>query len=582
MKSTFTWKIGGEAGFGIKVSGMLFVKLCIRSGLHVFDYSEYPSLIRGGHNTYQVTVSDEEVFAESHEVDYLVALNKETIELHKRELAPGASIIYDGDQFPIDANTAGLPSGISLFHVPLKAIVKEIKGPDVMRNMVAIGAMLALLCADLREFEKLLQEQFARKGEQILNQNLDAVRRGYAFVQENYKRQCVHVLQKRTNQPKRMALTGNDAISLGAIAAGCKFYAAYPMTPASSVMETLARWDTKADIVVKHAEDEIAVINMAIGASFAGARAMIGTSGGGFALMAESLGLAGITETPLVILESQRPGPATGLPTWTGQGDLRFVMHAAQDDFPRIILAPGDVREAFTLTRDAFVLAERYHVPVFILSDKYLSESQRSTEPFTFEKAYIQREGILDAEQLTRLKEPFKRYELTESGVSPRTLPGTPGGVHLANSDEHDEFGFTDETSEMRTAQHAKRMRKLEAIAREIPEQKMFGPANADLTLISWGSTKGSIREAMKVFERENLSVNFLHISHVFPFPTEQVKKVLENAKRTLLLEGNAGAQLGGLIQQYTLKTVDETYLKYDGRPFFPSEVVAKVKKLLS
>lgn len=581
MKTTFTWKIGGEAGFGIKVSGMMFVRLCVRMGLHIFDYSEYPSLIRGGHNTYQVTVSPDEVFAELHEVDYLVALNEETVRLHVAELTKGASIIYDPDVVHLD-EAEFQKQEVSLIGVPLKAIVKEVGGPDIMRNMVAIGATIALLCAELTDFEELIAEQFAKKGETIINQNLDVVRRGYAYVQEKYKRECIHVLSKQEVKSKRMALTANDAISLGAVAAGCKFYAAYPMTPASSVLETLARWDTKAGIVVKHAEDEISVINMALGASFAGVRSMIGTSGGGFSLMVEALGLSGITETPLVVLNSQRPGPATGLPTWTGQGDLRFVMHAAQDDFPRIVLAPGDVDEAFELTRDAFRLAEKYQVPVILLSDKFLSESQKSTEPFELGGEKITRESMMTQEQLSALTEKYKRYALTESGVSVRTIPGMPGGVHLANSDEHDEYGFTDETSEMRTAQHAKRMKKLEAIAKEIPAQKMYGPESADLTLIAWGSTKGTIREAMRILERENIHVNFLHLSHLFPFPSDQVKRVMQNAKRTLLIEGNAAAQLGGLIQQYTLTAPDETFLKYDGRPFFPREVVAKIKEVLS
>lgn len=580
MKTTFTWKIGGEAGFGIKVSCMMFVRLCVRMGLHIFDYSEYPSLIRGGHNTYQVTVSPDEVFAELHEVDYLVALNEETVRLHANELTKGATIVYDPDV--VHLNEADFQKQeIALVGIPLKKIVKEVGGSDVMRNMVAIGATIALLCAELTDLEELIREQFAKKGEVILNQNLEMVRRGYAFVNENYKRECVHVLQKQDGQPRRMALTANDAISLGAVAAGCKLYAAYPMTPASSVLETLARWDTKAGIVVKHAEDEISVINMALGASFAGVRSMLGTSGGGFSLMVETLGLAGITETPLVIHNAQRPGPATGLPTWTGQGDLRFVMHAAQDDFPRIVLAPGDVDEAFELTRDAFFLAEKYQVPVIILTDKFLSESQKSTVLFELKSDVFERQSIVTQEQLDSMKESYMRYALTESGVSPRTLPGMPGGVHLANSDEHNEYGFTDETSAMRTAQHAKRMKKLDAIAEDIPEQKFYGPETADLTLIAWGSTKGTIREAMRILESENIHVNFLHLSHLFPFPAKQVKKVMKHAKRTLLVEGNAAAQLGGLIQQYTLVAPDETFLKYDGRPFFPYEVVRKVKELL-
>jgi len=345
IKDNFTWTIGGEAGFGINASGLIFSKTLSRSGFNIFNYIEYPSLIRGGHNVFSVRSSDKEVFSQEKGIDILVALNRETFDLHKKNLKKDSFVIYDADQFEIKERE--MTKGVNLLHIPLETLVKKVGGIKLMTNNVALGASIALLNLDLKPLFSVIEDNFLRKGKEIVEKNQKAARAGYEYVRENFKSKMVQTTLPRGNKEVRLVVTGNEAISLGVILGGCQFYAAYPMTPASSILHHLAAFAEKTGMIVKHAEDEISVINMAIGASFAGARSALATSGGGFALMQEAVSLAGITETPLVIIECQRTGPASGMPTWTEQADLQFVLRSGHGDFPKIVLAPGDQEEAF-------------------------------------------------------------------------------------------------------------------------------------------------------------------------------------------------------------------------------------------
>ncbi|PIY95692.1 MAG: 2-oxoacid:acceptor oxidoreductase subunit alpha, partial [Candidatus Kerfeldbacteria bacterium CG_4_10_14_0_8_um_filter_42_10] len=404
----FNWKIAGEAGYGIKASGMMFAKACTRGGLQIFDYSEYPSLIRGGHNTYQVNVSEEEVFSPKLEVDLLVALNQDTIDFHKNELSKQAGVIYDHEDKKI--KTAGIKNkSVQLFPIPLSRLAKESGGKEIMRNSVALGASFALLDYDFKYLQGVITESFQKKGKEVVDLNVRIAEAGFNYVSQNFDMAKYPYQLKPLSSPPRMVLTGNEAIALGAIQAGCKFISAYPMTPATPILHYLASQQKNHNLIVKQTEDEISAITMAIGANYAGVRAMTCTSGGGFALMVEGLGLAGITETPLVIAEVQRPGPATGLPTWTEQADLQFIIHAAQGEFPRIVIAPGDVEESFYATQSAFNLAEKYQLPVFILSDKLLGESNKSQEFFDPKIVKIERGALLTNAQLQKTKK-YKRY----------------------------------------------------------------------------------------------------------------------------------------------------------------------------
>lgn len=388
-----------------------------------------------------------------------------------------------------------------------------------------------------------------------------------------------------TKKEKYVLMTGNDALCFGALKAGLKFYAAYPMTPASSILHNMAASEHDYKIIVKHTEDEIAAINMVIGASLAGARAMCGTSGGGFSLMVEGLGFGAIIETPFVVYVGTRSGPATGMPTWTGQGDLRFVMHASQDEFPRIILAPGDAAEAFQLAYRAFNLADRYQIPVIILSDTYLADSLFTIAASDFEVTdpinrgdMIRKENVGDIPE-TEWNKPYKRYDpSSEDGISARAIPGAKGHLFLANSDEHDEYGYSEEDAENRKKQMDKRMKKLEAIIKgEDTTPHWYGPKKANQTIVSWGSTKGVAKEVLKHAK----NVNVLHFNYLYPLNTKIVQKELGKIKRSICIEGNYDGLFYSYLYEKTGYKCDKTFLKYDGRPFFVEEVIDRMKHKL-
>jgi 2-oxoglutarate/2-oxoacid ferredoxin oxidoreductase subunit alpha len=574
------WKIAGEAGYGIKSIGLMFSKMCARGGLQLFDYSEYPSLVRGGHNTYQVNVGEDERFAPEVLIDLLVALNQNTIDFHKDELSEGAGLIYDNEDKKIDVSSIDAKK-YNLFPVPLAKLAEDAGGKKVMRNSVSLGASVGLISYDFDLLKSVIQDAFKKKGDEIVNLNIKIAEAGYNYIRDNFDVENFPFQLKPIKGPKRMVLTANEAIALGAIQAGCKFMSAYPMTPASSILHYMAANQEKHNIVVKQTEDELSAMTMSLGANFSGVRSFTCTSGGGFSLMVEALGLSGITETPMVIAEVMRPGPATGLPTWTEQGDLRFLIHAAQGEFPRIVIAPGDSREAFYGTFHAFNLAEKYQMPVFVLSDKFISESYKSEEFFDTKELKIERGEMLSDAQLKKMKE-YKRYKFTDTGISPRSIPGQKGGIYDANSDEHNEFGYSVEDAENRVRMVEKRAAKLEEAAKELPEPILYGPEKADLTLIAWGSCKGPILEAMKLCERDKMKVNLLHVMYAFPFPTEKMTEVIKNAKNVVLVENNSTAQLGSLIREFTGEDIERKLLKYSGRQFYPNEIHEYVSDILS
>jgi len=525
-----------------------------------------------------VRAHETEIFSQLKSVDVLVALNKETVDIHLGELSGGAGIVYDGEEFSLDDLKS---RDVRLYPVPFSRLLKEAGGEAIMKNNVALGASIALIDYDFEILKLVIADTFKRKGEKVITDNQKASQAGYDYVRKAFGNDFRYKLKKAGGRGK-MLLTGNDAISMGAIAAGCKFYAAYPMTPASSILHFMAAQERRFGIVVKHSEDEIAAINMAIGAGFAGVRAMVGTSGGGFCLMSEGFGLAGMIEVPIVVIEGQRPGPSTGMPTWTAQGDARFVLGASQDDFPRIIIAPGDIEECFYFTAEAFNLAEKYQTPVMILTDKYLAESHRTTPKFDTGKIRIERGATAsaDATAATQTMHFFKRYMYTATGISPRSIPPQKGGMYTATSDEHDEEGNITEEIEDRVKMMDKRMAKLDMAAKELRNPGIIGPQDADITIVGWGSTKFPILEAMKMLSGDKISVNYLQLVYLSPFPAQDVASALGGAKRTLMVENNYSAQVAGLIREKTGILIKDRLLKYDGRPFFPEEIIAKVKEV--
>jgi 2-oxoglutarate ferredoxin oxidoreductase subunit alpha len=577
-KNRITWKIGGEAGYGIMTTGFILSKTFSRAGFHVFDTTEFPSLIRGGHNTYTVRIENQPVFSHVKNVDILVALNSETIELHKGEVSLNGSIIYDGESFKIDKRY--VRKDIKLYSVPLIKLAQESGGEKLMQNNVALGASIALTRFSINMLLDIIKDIFNRKGKKVVELNVKSAMAGYDYILKNYRIKSSHRIDRPRNVSKRMLIAGNEAVALAAVKAGCKFYAAYPMTPATSILHYMALRERDYHISVVQPEDEIATIHMGIGASFAGVRSMVATSGGGFALMTEALGLAGISETPLVIIVSQRPGPATGLPTYTEQSDLKFILNASNGEFPRIVVAPGDVNECFYETFNAFNLAEKYQLPVIILLDKYLSEAHVTVERFNDAELKTDR-GLMPTDiELKRIKD-FKRYEITASGVSPRSIPSQENGIFKACNVEHDEYGRLNDDINVRTKQVDKRFRKLKEAERDIAQPELHGQNDADVTLIGWGSTKGPIKEAMKLFAKKGLKVNYLQVLYLNPFPVRRIREILNNAKRTVIVENNRTGQLASLIKEYTGVDVDHKILKYDGRPFAPEDVFNNVLEVL-
>lgn len=572
--------IGGEAGYGILTSGEILARSFSRGGLHVHTDVEYPSLIRGGHNTYQVCASDQEIWGLHEKVDVLIALDDLTIREHTKEVGTGGQVLFDLYEKPIDPKHEFPDLRAEIVAVPLSEIVKDKKGDKVMRNTVSIGACMALIDYDFSHLENVIRSTFGQKDPEIANTNVDAAKAGYDFVIDKAKCSVRKRMTPVAGAPRRMLLTGNDAISLGALQGGLKWYSAYPMTPASSILHFMAANEKNAGIVVRQTEDEIAAGAMAIGASYSGARAMVATSGGGFCLMVEGLGLAAMSETPMVYVLSQRPGPSTGLATRHEQGDLQFALDASQGDFVRVVLAPGDPYEAFYHTFNALNLAEKYQIPVIVISDRYLSESLKTTIPFDLEGMKIDRGKLLTETQLAEIYD-YKRYEDTEDGVSPRGLPGMKGGTFDANGDDHYENGETNEDPGVRTQMMDKRFKKLRNLIDEMPAPATYGPANADATIVTWGSCKGPCMEAMNILLSKGKSVNMLHFIYLKPFPRKAVLDQMKKARMTIGVENNRTSQLDRLLREELKLGVDKKIRKYDGRPFFAEPLAAQIEEAM-
>ncbi len=571
MINEFNIMVGGEAGQGVQSVGAILARLLAAGGLNIFADQDYESRVRGGHNFFRIRAASEEVLALSPELDVLIALNKETIDLHEHELKSDGIIIYDEEQ------TGAKPQGDVFFNVPFHRLAMQTANNKLMVNTVAAGAAAGLFACDFTLLPPILEKEYARHGEKIVKDNIAAARAGYDYARGRRKT-CV--LPEVTLQIKnrKLLLNGNEALSLGALAAGCKFVAGYPMTPSSPILEYMADKGRQYGVVMVHTEDEIAAINMAVGAGYTGVRSMVATSGGGFALMVEGLALAGMTETPVVIVLGQRPGPATGLPTRTEQGELFFAMHAGHGEFPRAALAPATAQNAFYIAVKAFNLSEKYQTPVLILTDHHLATSYATVDRFDLTGVKIERGALLTDEQANKQTD-YKRHLVTASGISPRALPGQGKSLVVTDSDEHDEAGHMIEDAATRNQQVEKRLRKLDGIKQEIIELEFRKTPGAVITLIGWGSTYGAIREAAAMLEKEGRTANTLHLHQLWPFPSDIVTAILKKGRKNIVVEENATSQLASLITRETGIKTDASILKYDGRPFSPREIIDRVKQ---
>lgn len=549
--------IGGEAGQGLVTVGRLLSRILVGEGYRIVVTQSYQSRIRGGHNTFEVRVSPDEIEAPAEEIDVLVALDDATVAVHLAELSPGGLVIAD---------EAFCDGGERCLRVPFKDLA-----PAAFRNVAALGVVCAALGLDESSTARIVDEAFGAKHPEKAEGNRAALAKAIAWCsgQESYFRR----LPAAPEGPRRIMLEGNEALALGAVSAGLRFVSFYPMTPATSIPLTVIGMADRMGIVVEQAEDEIAAINMAIGASFAGAPSLTATSGGGFALMVEGVSLAGMTETPVVVVVGQRPAPATGLPTRTEQADLEFVLHAGHGEFPRAIFAPGSVEDCFHLARKALFLAEAYQGPVFILTDQFLADSFRSVEPFDLSGLDQVKPGADPAS----IEGPYRRHAMTEGGVSPRLLPGASAHLVVTDSDEHTEDGHLTEDLGVRKAMVEKRLAKFEGLKREVVPPAYEGSGSPELLLVSWGSTRGSVREAAAAIRANGVDVATLHFNQVWPLVPEHFVARLESAGSVVCVEGNAFGQLARLIRRETGFEIEERVSRYDGLPITPGFILREL-----
>ena len=564
MAIDITVKIAGEAGQGIQTVGDLLSVVCRKAGLYLMGINDFESRIRGGYSFFQIRISDRPVYAASPRVNLLVALNQKSRDAYQHELVANGLVMIDTEE----------ESSGNLVGVPLDKLAVS-AGGKISANTVAAGACLGLLGGPIDLLEEILRERFGGKSDSILEMNLTAARLGFAHVQGIA---FAEKFEWKMASPKGALLDGSRAIALGALAGDCRVAAFYPMSPATGIMTHLASLVDDFPLVVEQAEDEIAAVNMIIGASFAGARAMTSTSGGGFCLMTEGLGLSAITETPIVIVNAQRPGPATGLPTRTAQGDLMFVINASQDEFPRFVLAPGTPVQAFEVTQRAFYLSEKYQVPVIILTDQTLNDSTYIADKELNAPETVER--FITDDSMMPSPVDYKRYAVDESGISPRALPCSGKALVMVSGNEHREDGHISEAIADRIRMVDKRNAKLPAMLSEMRAPETDHP-ESDILLVGWGSSKGPMQEAVQRLRQQGVKVGSIHMTDLWPFPADIVSGILGTGKRFFMVEQNATAQLGRLIREQTGLAHSGAILKYDGRPFFPDDIVAGAKHYL-
>lgn len=547
--------IGGAAGQGIETISFILEKILLRDGYEIFSNKDYMSRVRGGHNFTQIRFSKNTLLSHTNKIDVIVALNEETIDMHIDNLVSDGLIIADES---VKCNDSRFRS------YPLNRIAEEVNNKRA-ENIVALGVLMKSFDIDKSPLDNILKETF----EKFYDSNIEAFTKGYELA-EVYKK--VEDAKKSEN----ILINGNDAFALGAIAGGLSFYAGYPMTPSTGVISYLVEKKHETGVFFEQAEDEIAAINMSLGASYAGARSMTGSSGGGLSLMTESLGLVGMMETPLVVIDVQRPGPATGLPTRTEQSDLSYLLTASHGEIPRMVISLKNPKDAFYQASRALNLADKYQLLVIILSDQFLADSKITTEPFDFSKITIERH-IASAEDIT--DDIYKRYELTENGISKRLIPGkVKGQIVITDSDEHTEYGHITESSEVRVNMMNKRMNKLKLLECEMIEPEYYGNENIEHLLIGWGSTEGIIRDAVDILKEEGIKVGALNFGDIYPLPTKNLEKYTKDIKNIVNVEQNYTGQLAKLIRQETGIYCNKSILKYDGRQITAEEIVEQFK----
>lgn len=552
-------RIGGEAGQGLETVGQMLAKALTRSGYGVLTTQSAMSRIRGGHNYFSVYFGTEQPLAPGGQVDLLAAFTQETVEIHQDRVGERGLVLLGEDM-----DTQGMERSLQ---IPFSQLVEE----KIVYNVLALGVLADLLKLDTEVIDSVVRDTLGSRHEELLENNLQALQKGREWLQS----QSPDFQSLGTSeQGDRLTVSGSQAVALGALAAGVNFCSFYPMSPATSIAINLVGHAESAGVVVEQAEDEIAAVNMAIGATFCGAKSLVPTSGGGFALMGEGVSLAGMTETPLLIVLAQRPGPATGLPTRTEQGDLELALHSGHGEFPRAIIAPGNHEECFSLSGQALRLAERYQSPVILLVDQYLVDSIRSVPRFDIEAL----QDPVQPGSTEQGQEGYERFALTEDGISPRLIPGAGQDLVVADSDEHTPEGHITEDRRVRTQMVEKRLKKMEGLRSEVIAPSYQGPDEPDLLLVSWGSSQGVVQETAGMLHSESRQVATLHFSQVWPLVPEQFLECLQRAGSVISVESNATGQFAGLLRRETGFEISQQVLRYDGHPLTTDFILKKLE----
>lgn len=566
-----TWKVGGEQGEGIDSTGEILAKVLNRSGYYLFAYRSFMSLIKGGHTNYKIRISDRPVHYHGDDLDILLAFDALSIEANWDELKDGSLLIYDSSKRGIEPKEG---KNLMLAPIPLTQMAKEL-GNEIVKNMVACGASAAAMGMPLSDFEPVIQELFAKKGEKVVALNREALQKGYAYYEEHWGKRFP--LPERSGT-KLSLVSGNEMTGFGALLGGCRFLAAYPITPATEIMYWMLRFLPQFGGRVVQAEDEISACIMAIGAGYAGVRAATSTSGPGLSLMQEGIGLAGMTETPLVIFDVMRGGPGTGLPTKTEQSDLNEMLYGSHGEIPRIVMIPSSIEESLSFAFYAFELAEAYQCPVIVGTDLYLGMSKKSFKRMDLSRYTVKRHSMISDAELEQMeKGAYKRYDLkAPRGISPRSVPGQHNGRYVALSNEHDERGYIEiEDPTRRREMFQKRMRKLEDFRYPFPPMEQIGGEDYDTLFVTLGSTRVIVEEAVQRLREEGRRSALLAIKILSPFPADEVKETMEKAKEIIVVEQNGTGQLHALLrQQVGFHDRMKSLLRFDGTPFTVREIM--------
>lgn len=571
--------IAGKAGDGVLFTGNVLAKVLKRQGWEVATYRDFPSNIRGEPTNYTIRASLKKIQGRSDEIDVLMAFDCASIINRAGDLARGGLLLCDGQTLARLAPSES--KGTTHHRFPLRKLARDNFGKEIFKNMIALGALCYILDLDFPILEKIISEVFlAKKGEEIVQKNIQAVHLGCKQAKEIVVEKEIHPLLKKKDT-NRLFIFGDDAIAFGALAAGCRFFAAYPICPATEIWQWLAKYLPQFNGIVVQTEDEMAALNMALGASYAGARAMTSTSGPGASLMMEAFSLAGMAEIPVVIVHVQRAGPSTGMPTKTEQADLNQWIYGSHGDFPRIVISPGTIEECFKFTIRAFNLADKYQCPVILLTEQVYGHNFYSVRKFDLKRVKIDRGKLLSQQELFKIKN-YKRYEFTNDGISPRALPGMRNGLHMVESNEHDEKGYRDEESENRIKMMQKRMKKLKSASKDLIPPKLWGERDAEIGIIGFGSTFGPIQEAMAQIKERGIRAKYLQMRTLWPFPVEKVEQFIAGCREVFVVENNYSGQLSSLIRSQVSSTLKmRNILKYSSQSFRPIEISTQVQKAL-